>query len=162
MSETNGRGARAGSYKQHQRRQQLSGGCRSHGNGIRPTCGCEEGPPASSCDGVERDERRGGGFTPPSARTEHKGTHLETSNADFQMNETMDFYLCEESTVGSGYGGSPRGYEQLSLGKNLKHGKNDTQHQIPRINSENTVSGLPPGEFQSTVPLKSEHGWIRV
>lgn len=44
----------------------------------------------------------------PQPRTEHKGTHLETSNADFQMNETMDFYLCEESPVGSSYGGSPR------------------------------------------------------
>lgn len=76
------------------------------------------------------------------------------------MNETIDFYLCEESPVGYGYSGSPRWYEQLSLGKNLKHGKNDTQHQISRINSENTVSGLSPGEFKSTVPLKSKCGWI--
>lgn len=58
LSETNGRGERAGSYKQHERREDLEGG-RRRGNGIRATCGCEEGPPVSSCDGMERKKRSG-------------------------------------------------------------------------------------------------------
>lgn len=81
LSETNGRGALAGSYKQHQRREKLGGGCRRHGNGISATCGCEQGPPTSSWDGVERKKCSSAGFTPASARTEHKGSHLQTSHA---------------------------------------------------------------------------------